>query len=100
MHAAGMKRWQLQAFGKRHVMVTQNSKRQMQALRHLLLILSGLRAQAKYLRAEFGEFIVVVFVRDVLWCATARAGNLIPPRRQGHAGLTGHRVTVNHHIPA
>ena len=100
MHAVGMKRRQLQSFGKRHVMVTQNGERQMQTLRHLLLVLGGLCAQAKHLRTEFGEFIVMVFVRCVLRRAAARTGNLIPPRRQGYAGLTGHGVTVNDHISA
>ena len=68
----------------------------MESLRHFLLIVRGLNAQAKYFGFQRFEFLVVISKRTSLWSTTSRPGNLIPSVRQGHIGLTGHWITVDH----
>ena len=67
----------------------------MQSFRHLPLILGTLHTQADHLCAECLKFLIVVSKRTSLRRTAPRTGNLIPPIRQWHAGLTRHGIAID-----
>ena len=98
-HARHFQHRQAQGTGPQQIGIAQHRVRQLQSLRHFLLIRRGLGADRQHLCAQRLKLGQVIAITDVLRGATARTWDVISAFRQWHTRLTGHGVGIHHHKP-
>src|SRR5829696_4884156 len=94
-HSFGPERGKIEGPHELQVIVAQQGERKMQPRCRLALVHSRLGAQAEDSCSQTSQLGVVVAEGARLGCASAGAGDLVPPSRQVPVGPPGERVAVH-----